>query len=145
MKPLANTESVIICPLQITNPLATTVPNINLSSLSYSICLCTACTNIEKSKLKIIVHSGETLAYRIGQLSRLSGVDVITAHRLLKNSVDADEYILMIESARADVEFPEKLETVEGEEVSDVGTIKTHTYFTETSTTEYTKAILNVD
>jgi len=34
MKPLANTESVIICPLQATNPLATTVPNINLSSLS---------------------------------------------------------------------------------------------------------------
>ena len=34
MKPLANTGSVIICPLQVTNPLATTVPNINLSSLS---------------------------------------------------------------------------------------------------------------
>ena len=34
MKPFANTGSVIICPLQVTNPLATTVPNINLSSLS---------------------------------------------------------------------------------------------------------------
>jgi len=34
MKPLANTGFVIICPLQATNPLATTVPNINLSSLS---------------------------------------------------------------------------------------------------------------
>ena len=33
MKPLANTESVIICPLQVPNPLATAVPNINLSSL----------------------------------------------------------------------------------------------------------------
>jgi 2-polyprenyl-3-methyl-5-hydroxy-6-metoxy-1,4-benzoquinol methylase len=58
----------------------------------------------------------------------------------LKNSVDADEYILMTESARADVEFPEKLETVEGEEVYDVGTIKTHTYFPEVSATEYTRA-----
>ena len=34
MKPLANTGFVIICPLQVTNPLATTVPNINLSFLS---------------------------------------------------------------------------------------------------------------
>ena len=82
------------------------------------------------------MHSGEALFCKISHFNRLQGVDVITVHRLLKNSVDADEYILMTESARADVEFPEPLEMVEGEETYDIGTIKTYTCFPEISITE---------
>ena len=105
---------------------------------AYSVCLCNACTNIDKLKLKIIVHSGEVLFYKIGNFNRLSGVDVITVHRLLKNSVEADEYMLMTESAYSDIEFPQQIEVVEGEEAYDVGTIKTYTFFPPAST-KYTK------
>src|SRR6266508_196337 len=52
-----------------------------------SICRCTACTNIERLKLKIIAHSGKAVFYELGGFVELSGVDVIVAHRLLKNSV----------------------------------------------------------
>ena len=93
---------------------------------AYSICLCEACANIERLTLKTIVHSGEVIFSKIGPFSRLSGVDVITVHRLLKNSVEEDQYILMTESGYADVQFPEPLDTRESEEVYDVGSIRTY-------------------
>ncbi|MBT3269125.1 DUF2652 domain-containing protein [Candidatus Poribacteria bacterium] len=93
---------------------------------AYSICLCGACANIEGLRLKTVIHSGEVVFPQIGRFHRLSGVDVITAHRLLKNSVDEDEYILMTEAAYGDVEFPQPLETFEGEEVYGVGSMRTY-------------------
>lgn len=104
---------------------------------AYGICMCKACANIEKLKLKIIVHSGEAVFSKIGPFSRLSGVDVIVVHRLLKNSVEADEYILMTEPAMADIQFPEKMESVAGQEDYDVGAIKTHVCFPDAGKTGY--------
>ena len=78
-----------------------------LLELSQSnICECNACKSVERLKLKIIVHSGEAVFTKIGRLYGLSGVDVIIAHRLLKNSVESDQYILMTEEAYRDIEFP---------------------------------------
>lgn len=95
-----------------------------------NICACTACRNIDKLKLKIIVHSGKALFYQIGKFNELSGVDVIIAHRLLKNSVKSDQYIIMTEPAYHDVEFPEEIEVIEGEERYDeIGRVKTYVYF----------------
>ena len=46
--------------------------------------------------LKIIVHYGEEIAMvPIGNRIKLMGEDVITAHRLLKNSIKIDEYLLI--------------------------------------------------
>lgn len=95
---------------------------------AYSMCFCNACRNIAKLKLKIVVHSGEAVFSKIGQFNRLSGVDVITVHRLLKNSVAAREYLLATESAMADLEFPEPLEMIATEEAYDVGALKTCAY-----------------
>jgi 2-polyprenyl-3-methyl-5-hydroxy-6-metoxy-1,4-benzoquinol methylase len=95
---------------------------------AYSICRCQACTNMDKLKLKIIVHSGEALFYQIGVFQELSGVDVITVHRLLKNSVAADQYILMTEPAYYDLELSAETELAEGQEDYDVGTLKTFLY-----------------
>ncbi|MFL1894741.1 DUF2652 domain-containing protein [Aquimarina sp. 2-A2] len=45
--------------------------------------------------LKIILHFGEIGATRIGNKIKLIGEDIIVAHRLLKNSIPVDEYLLV--------------------------------------------------
>ncbi len=54
----------------------------------------------------------------------LAGVDVIVAHRLLKNSVAAREYILVTSAARAD--FPLDLPVISSgvEEYEDIGQVE---------------------
>ncbi|OGG04735.1 MAG: hypothetical protein A3F83_10680 [Candidatus Glassbacteria bacterium RIFCSPLOWO2_12_FULL_58_11] len=92
-----------------------------------NICNCETCKNIEKLQLKILVHSGEALFYKIGGFNELSGADVIIVHRLLKNSVKSHQYLLLTEAACRDIEFPERLDLVEGEETYDeIGAVKTH-------------------
>jgi hypothetical protein len=49
--------------------------------------------------LKIILHYGEEIgAVQIGKSIKLMGEDVIVAHRLLKNDIKRDEYLLLSES-----------------------------------------------
>lgn len=92
-------------------------------------CPCSACSNLQVLKLKIIVHSGEALFYRIQQFNELSGTDVILVHRLLKNSAAADEYLLMTEPAYVDIEFPCQLAVREGSEhYEHLGQVKTYIY-----------------
>lgn len=89
-------------------------------------CDCGACGHIDALTLKIIVHSGKAVFYRIEQFDELSGRDVILAHRLLKNSVPLKEYILMTEPAYADIAFPLPLPVREGSEYYEhLGQIKT--------------------
>jgi 2-polyprenyl-3-methyl-5-hydroxy-6-metoxy-1,4-benzoquinol methylase len=70
---------------------------------AYSVCKCDACVEVGDLKLKIIVHSGEALLSHVGEFPTLSGVDVITLHRLAKNSVPEDQYVLMTEAAYNDL------------------------------------------
>ncbi len=58
-------------------------------------CDCDACSQISHLKLKAFVHHGEVVMKQIRQFEELAGEEVILIHRLLKNSVEADEYILM--------------------------------------------------
>lgn len=96
------------------------------------VCGCTACVNLPKLKLKMILHAGEALFHKVGDFSELSGVDVITLHRLLKNGVKSDQYILMTESAHSIVDFGGKKRMAESsEEYADIGKLKTFVYFME--------------
>ena len=61
-------------------------------------CSCEACCNINKLSLKIIVHYGQVVIKQVRQLEELAGSDVILAHRLLKNTVPANEYLLLTEN-----------------------------------------------
>jgi len=89
-------------------------------------CTCNACTHIEKLRLKVVVHSGEALFHRVFNFLELAGVDVIIIHRLLKNSVAADQYLLLTEAARHDLEFSEAVKLNEAQETyADIGKIKT--------------------
>ena len=61
-------------------------------------CFCEACCNINKLSLKIIVHYGQVVIKQVRQLEELAGSDVILAHRLLKNTVPSNEYLLLTEN-----------------------------------------------
>lgn len=60
-------------------------------------CDCDACQRIFDLRLKAILHSGEVVFKKIRQFEELAGEDVILIHKLLKNSVPANEYILVTE------------------------------------------------
>lgn len=62
-------------------------------------CSCDACSSVEKLRLKQVVHAGEVALERIGKFEKLFGLDVIIVHRMLKNSVEAKEYLMISEPA----------------------------------------------
>lgn len=96
----------------------------------HKICNCDACNNIEGLNLKAVVHSGTAAFYRVNEHQELTGTGPIIVHRLLKNSIDADAYILFTESAYNDLPLPDGAKVEEGEETyDDIGTIKTYVYY----------------
>ena len=61
---------------------------------SKRICPCGACTNASKLSLKFISHFGELDFIEVGGSRKPYGKDVILTHRLLKNSVNSNTYML---------------------------------------------------
>ena len=59
------------------------------------VCDCSACIEVGKLKLKAILHVGEAAFTKVRDIQKISGETVILAHRLLKNTIPSDEYILM--------------------------------------------------
>jgi uncharacterized protein YndB with AHSA1/START domain len=62
---------------------------------SHRICQCGACSRANNLKLKFIVHYGQISKNRVKEYSKLFGKDVIVAHRLLKNEISHQEYVLL--------------------------------------------------
>ena len=58
------------------------------------ICPCNACSSAPKLQLKIIAHCGELQFLTVQNNRKPFGKQVIEAHRLMKNSVDSDNYVL---------------------------------------------------
>jgi uncharacterized protein DUF2652 len=68
---------------------------------SLSVCPCDACHQTGRLNVKVVAHYGQAaLTLRRGGTT-LAGVDVILVHRMLKNSVPVEEYVLMTESTRS--------------------------------------------
>ena len=59
-----------------------------------SVCPCGACTTASNLTLKFVAHHGVVQEIKVRQFTKCSGVDMIVAHRLLKNRVASNEYIL---------------------------------------------------
>ncbi len=59
-----------------------------------SICQCGACQTASNLTLKFIVHYGAIKEIKVANFVKASGLDMIIAHRLLKNKINSDEYIL---------------------------------------------------
>ena len=62
-----------------------------------TVCQCRACQSAGNLTLKFIAHFGLIKEVKIARFVKATGVDMIIAHRLLKNDVDSDEYVLITE------------------------------------------------
>jgi Protein of unknown function (DUF2652) len=63
----------------------------------HTVCPCGACQEIINLTLKFIVHHGPVAEIRVGRFVKQSGTEMIVAHRLLKNSINNNEYLLLTE------------------------------------------------
>jgi len=61
-------------------------------------CNCDACDHVTDLKLKQVVHVGDVAIEKIDRFEKLFGIDVILVHRMLKNSVPANEYVMMTDA-----------------------------------------------
>jgi hypothetical protein len=62
-------------------------------------CDCKACRSVGDLDLKIVAHHGRFLRQMVGDRSQVAGVNVVLAHRLLKNGVAGRRYLLLTEDA----------------------------------------------
>ena len=62
-------------------------------------CACGACRSIDRLDLKVIAHHGRFLRHTVGGRAQIAGVDVVLAHRLLKNGVTAPRAYLLLTDA----------------------------------------------
>jgi len=62
-------------------------------------CGCAICRNSDQLGFKIVVHAGQAVFHEVAGRPQVSGPDVILAHRLLKNSLESSEYLLLTETA----------------------------------------------
>lgn len=65
---------------------------------STRVCQCGACQGVAGLTLKFIVHFGAISEIRVARFVKASGLDMVIAHRLLKNGIDGHEYLLMSRS-----------------------------------------------
>jgi hypothetical protein len=71
------------------------------------ICPCNACATAPNLELKVIVHCGELQFNTVQGKRKPFGRQVIEVHRLMKNSVDSDNYVLFSDELVQEVKLPE--------------------------------------
>lgn len=95
-------------------------------------CPCQACTHVGDLRLKQVVHSGEVAVERIGRFEKLFGLDVIVVHRMLKNTVEANEYLMLSDAANSSfgtfgsTTAEERTECLDG-----IGEMAMHVYYAD--------------
>jgi hypothetical protein len=94
-------------------------------------CGCDVCGDIESLKIKVIVHAGHGVLDRIERFTTINGVDVIIAHRLLKNSLRGS-YLLVTKAAFEVCRFPRPERFVPHQEIyPDVGIIEAFVFYAD--------------
>ena len=97
-------------------------------------CTCDACCNIGALKLKAILHSGPVVMKKVRHLEELAGADVILAHRLLKSSVAAREYLMVTEKFyEMGGGVPDQAPEPHTDTFAEMGDIKTLVYYPATA------------
>jgi hypothetical protein len=93
-------------------------------------CFCEACCNIGELKLKAILHYGQVVIKQVHQQEELAGRNVIIAHRLLKNSLGTDEYMLTTEDFyRLGNTGNMNITTEHWENYDDLGSVKVRVFY----------------
>lgn len=72
-------------------------------------CLCDCCSQMQELKVKAIAHHGPYLLKTVAGFREIAGQEVIRAHRLLKNDVDSNEYLMVTDAVRRLMDPPSKL------------------------------------
>ncbi len=67
------------------------------------ICPCKACSTAPNLQLKIIAHSGELQFITVQDKRKPFGIEVIEVHRLMKNNVNSNNYVLFTEDLTNDI------------------------------------------
>jgi hypothetical protein len=95
-----------------------------------NLCSCAGCVAAGTLRLKCVGHVGEVAEQTIRDRTKLVGVDVILVHRLLKNAVPVEEYILLTEElfGASDDEIQERASSVD-QELEGLGLVRA--YFVE--------------
>ena len=90
-------------------------------------CNCDGCEQVGKLTIKFVAHEGEVDFVKVKRSVELAGMAVITVHRLLKNSVPLDEYLLVSDRLRDDLDDDLRQAAVElREELEGVGELDTY-------------------
>lgn len=93
-----------------------------------TVCQCGACQGITGLTLKFIVHFGAISEIKVQRFLKASGIDMVIAHRLLKNSIDTHEYLLVTKNYLSNIPDPDDLHNLEWnpskEEYSSIGTVE---------------------
>ena len=98
--------------------------------VSGAACPCDACQHIGDLKLKAILNKGEVAFKTVRQFQELAGLEVIWVHRLLKNTVPADEYILATEAYAAALgDLPDRRCDEHHEQYPDLGSARLRVYY----------------
>ena len=76
-------------------------------------CPCDACLQMGNLRLKSFVHYGDFIIKKVSRFEEIAGENVILAHRLMKNSINASEYILFTDEVKkvCDLSYLGKTET----------------------------------
>jgi hypothetical protein len=88
------------------------------------ICPCNACSSAPNLQLKIIAHSGELEFITVQGKRKPFGTQVIEVHRLMKNAVNSDNYVLFSSDLTTAIDLPNNYQSKlynfkEGENVYD--------------------------
>lgn len=104
------------------------------------ICNCGACTTANQLTLKFIAHAGPLDFIQIKDQRKPYGATVIAAHRLMKNTIPMDDYLLLSEGIYTSWnEGPQSnLPLHQSESAYDLGTVR-YQYFDLTSLQEKVK------
>lgn len=70
------------------------------------ICPCTACATAPQLRLKVVAHCGNLGFIEVQGNRKPFGSQVIEAHRLLKNSIDSDNYALISSDLAENIGLP---------------------------------------
>ncbi len=79
----------------------------------HTVCPCGACQAIINLTLKFVVHHGPVAEIKVGRFVKPSGPEMIVAHRLLKNSIESREYLLVTEKLLQRINDPAEVVEME--------------------------------
>ncbi len=103
--------------------------------LESNLCPCRACRGIVDLDLKIFVHRGEASRFEFKGSIDHFGTDVIILHRMMKNNVSGDRYVMVTEAAKGSISLPAFNEGCEvEEEIEHLGAVKAHVFTIDDAT-----------